>query len=167
MNKTMENVNAQTCPCFIKHLPWMIKSQNQRRAKLCIEYYITKKTDCQQMTYFFAIRMPKQNTLQKNHKYSDRIFLFDNTGFCIFSTNFTFELKNTAWQAWQAIYIYGIITRLMTMKMGVCAPLGGQKRFLCEIRGFNSNFGDFFSNIGQSLYEQKHCSVRSRKTSVF
>ena len=53
------------------------------------------------------------------------------------------------------------------MKMGVCAPLGGQKRFLCEIRGFNNNFGDFFSNIGQSLYEQKHCSVRSRKTSVF
>ena len=46
------------------------------------------------------------------------------------------------------------------MKMGVCAPLGGQKRFLCEIRGFNSDFGDFFSNIGQSLYEQKHCSVR-------
>lgn len=42
------------------------------------------------------------------------------------------------------------------MKMGVCAPLGGQKRFLCEIRGFNSDFGDFFSNIGQSLYEQKH-----------
>lgn len=37
------------------------------------------------------------------------------------------------------------------MKMGVCAPLGGQKRFLCEIRGINSDFGDFFSNIGQSL----------------
>lgn len=48
------------------------------------------------MTYFFAIRIPKQNTLQKNHKYSDRIFLFDNAGFCIFLTNFTFELKNTA-----------------------------------------------------------------------
>ena len=30
------------------------------------------------------------------------------------------------------------------MKMGVCAHLGGQKRFLCEIRGFNSDFGDFF-----------------------
>lgn len=53
------------------------------------------------------------------------------------------------------------------MKMGVCAPLGGQKRFLCEIRGFNSDFGDFFSNIGQSLYEQKHCSVRSRKHLFF
>lgn len=45
------------------------------------------------MTYFFAIRMPEQNTLQKNHKYSDRIFLFSNVGFLYIFNKFHIRIK--------------------------------------------------------------------------
>lgn len=52
------------------------------------------------------------------------------------------------------------------MKMGVCAHLDGQKRFLCEIRGFKDDFGDFFSNIGAVFLRFEKHEIRRRKYRV-
>ena len=42
------------------------------------------------MTYFFAIRMQKQNTPQKNRKYTYKIFAVNVAVFCTVFTKFVF-----------------------------------------------------------------------------
>ena len=75
MNKTIQNVNAQTCPCFIKHLPWKIKDlfhkRNARfffkratRDLLCLLY--NKNLRLSTVALFFLDKSRQVNTDIKN-----------------------------------------------------------------------------------------------------